>query len=40
MLESVGYAYLPGGETYLIIFVMLIVFLTIRPQGLMGRPWG
>ena len=40
MLESLGYAYFPGGETYLIIFVGLIAFLAIRPQGLMGRPWG
>ena len=40
ILESVGYAVLPGGETYLIIFVGLIVFLSIRPHGLMGRPWG
>ncbi len=40
MLESVGYAVLPGGETYLVIFVALIAFLAIRPHGLMGRPWG
>ena len=40
MLESVGYTLLPGGETYLVIFVALIVFLAIRPQGLMGKPWG
>ncbi len=40
MLESVGYAFLPGGQTYLIIFVGLIVFLAMRPHGLMGRPWG
>ena len=40
MLESVGYNYLPGGDTYLIIFVGLIIFLSIRPQGLMGKPWG
>lgn len=40
MLESIGYAVLPGGETYLIIFVALTIFLALRPQGLMGRPWG
>ncbi len=40
MLESVGYAFLPGGETYLTIFIALIVFLALRPHGLMGRPWG
>ena len=40
MLESVGYTILPGGETYLVIFAALIVFLSIRPQGLMGNPWG
>lgn len=41
MLESIGYAVLPGGgETYLVIFTGIIVFLAIRPQGLMGRPWG
>ena len=40
MLESVGYQLLPGGETYLFIFIGLIVFLAIRPHGLMGKPWG
>jgi branched-chain amino acid transport system permease protein len=40
MLESIGYALLPGGETYLVIFVALTIFLALRPQGLMGRPWG
>lgn len=40
MLESIGYAVLPGGETYLIIFIGLTIFLALRPQGLMGRPWG
>ncbi len=44
MLESFGYHYLhlifPGGDTYLVIFIILIIFLAIRPQGLMGRPWG
>ena len=40
MLESFGYQFLPGGETYLVIFISLILFLAIRPQGLMGKPWG
>ncbi len=39
-LESVGYSQLPGGQTQLVIFAGLIVFLAIRPQGLMGKPWG
>ncbi|MCC6304821.1 MAG: branched-chain amino acid ABC transporter permease [Rhodobacteraceae bacterium] len=38
--EAVGYALFPGSVTYLIIFVALIVFLLVRPQGIMGRPWG
>ena len=37
MLESWGYYFFPGGETYLIIFVALIVFLAVRPNGLMGK---
>ncbi len=40
MLESFGYRFLPGGETYLLIFIALIIFLAFRPQGLMGKPWG
>lgn len=40
MLESFGYQFLPGGETYLVIFIGLIIFLSLRPQGLMGKPWG
>ncbi len=40
MLESVGLDVLPGELTYLIIFVALLVFLAIRPNGLMGKPWG
>lgn len=44
MLESLGYAllpvFLPGWDVYLVIFIVLIIFLAIRPQGLMGRPWG
>ena len=42
MMESVGLlvfaAY--GDITYLLIFVSLMIFLAIRPQGLMGKPWG
>ena len=38
--EAIGYAYLPGSLTSLIIFVGLIVFLIIRPRGIMGKPWG
>ncbi len=42
MLESVGLATLRGyGDiTYLVIFATLMVFLSIRPHGLMGKPWG
>jgi len=40
MLESFGYQFLPGGETYLVIFIGLMIFLSLRPQGLMGKPWG
>jgi len=42
MLESVGLTVLHayGDITYLVIFVALIVFLAIRPNGLMGKPWG
>ncbi len=42
MLEAVGLAvlYQYGDITYLVIFVALMIFLTIRPQGLMGKPWG
>ena len=38
--EAAGYAYIPGQGTYLLIFVALIVFLAVRPQGIMGKPWG
>jgi branched-chain amino acid transport system permease protein len=38
--EALGYAYIPGSTTYLLIFAALIVFLVIRPQGIMGKPWG
>ncbi|MCA9837190.1 MAG: branched-chain amino acid ABC transporter permease [Trueperaceae bacterium] len=42
MLESVGLSVLHsyGDITYLVIFASLMVFLSIRPQGLMGKPWG
>ena len=42
MLESVGLTVLHsyGDITYLVIFASLMVFLAIRPQGLMGKPWG
>ena len=42
MMESVGLTVLAayGDVTYLVIFVTLMVFLAIRPQGLMGKPWG
>ncbi len=42
MLEAVGLAVLSqyGDITYLAIFIALMVFLAIRPQGLMGKPWG
>ena len=42
MLESLGLNYLRefGDITYLMIFASLMVFLAIRPNGLMGKPWG
>lgn len=42
MMESVGLTLLAsyGDITYLVIFASLMVFLAIRPQGLMGKPWG
>ncbi|MFO1072440.1 MAG: branched-chain amino acid ABC transporter permease [Geminicoccaceae bacterium] len=42
MMESVGLTVLAGyGDiTYLVIFAALMIFLAIRPQGLMGKPWG
>ncbi|NBT40793.1 MAG: branched-chain amino acid ABC transporter permease [Alphaproteobacteria bacterium] len=41
-LEAIGLAVLSqyGDITYLLIFVSLMIFLAIRPQGLMGKPWG
>jgi branched-chain amino acid transport system permease protein len=42
MMESIGLTLLAayGDVTYLVIFASLMVFLAIRPQGLMGKPWG
>jgi branched-chain amino acid transport system permease protein len=42
MMESVGLTVLReyGDVTYLVIFALLMIFLSIRPHGLMGRPWG
>ena len=42
MLESVGLSVLHsyGDITYLVIFAALLIFLAIRPNGLMGKPWG
>ena len=39
-VEAIGTALLPGSVTYLLIFMALIVFLIVRPQGIMGKPWG
>ena len=39
-VEAIGYALLPGSITYLLIFTGLIIFLILRPQGLLGKPWG
>jgi branched-chain amino acid transport system permease protein len=42
MMESVGLSVLHayGDITYLVIFAALIIFLSLRPHGLMGKPWG
>lgn len=42
MMEAIGLAVLSqyGDITYLLIFSSLMIFLAIRPQGLMGKPWG
>lgn len=40
LVEAFGLYYLPGDITYLVIFIGLMIFLTLRPQGLMGKPWG
>lgn len=36
--EAIGYEVFPGSLTYLLIFIGIIIFLVIRPQGIMGRP--
>jgi branched-chain amino acid transport system permease protein len=38
--EAIGYEIFPGSMTYLLIFIGMILFLIVRPQGIMGRPWG
>ena len=38
--EAIGYALFPGSVTYLLIFPALILFLIMRPQGIMGKPRG
>lgn len=38
--EAIGYQLIAGQSTYLFIFIVLILFLIIRPQGIMGKPWG
>ena len=42
MMESVGLTVLSAyvDITYLVIFSTLMVFLAVRPQGLMGKTWG
>jgi branched-chain amino acid transport system permease protein len=42
MMESIGLTVLReyGDVTYLVIFAALMVFLSVRPNGLMGKPWG
>jgi branched-chain amino acid transport system permease protein len=42
MMESVGLSVLHayGDITYLVIFAALMIFLSLRPHGLMGKPWG
>ena len=42
MFEAVGLSVLHayGDITYLVIFASLMIFLAIRPNGLMGKPWG
>jgi branched-chain amino acid transport system permease protein len=36
--EAIGYEAFPGSITYLIIFIALILFLILRPQGILGKP--
>ena len=39
-VESIAFALLPGSVTFLVIFTLVIVFLIVRPHGIMGKPWG
>lgn len=39
-MEAIAFALLPGSATFLIIFALVIVFLIVRPNGIMGKPWG
>jgi len=39
-MEAIAFALLPGSVTFLVIFVLVILFLIIRPNGIMGKPWG
>jgi branched-chain amino acid transport system permease protein len=38
--ESFGYGLIQGSITYMVIFVGIIILIAIRPQGIMGKPWG
>jgi branched-chain amino acid transport system permease protein len=38
--EAIGYYFIPGSVTYLLILVSLLVFLIFRPQGVVGKRWG
>lgn len=38
--EAIGYEVFRGSMTYLLIFCGVILFLIVRPQGIMGKPWG
>lgn len=38
--EAIGYELLSGPGVYLIIYIGVIAFLIVRPQGIMGKPWG
>lgn len=36
VIESIGYTFLPGGWTTVILFALIVIFLLVRPQGVMG----
>jgi branched-chain amino acid transport system permease protein len=38
--EALGYSFVPGSLPYLLILTSLIVFLILRPQGILGKRWG